>query len=206
MHMETILKRCAATVEDLSKKEIPQAAWKNCAGVAIINISETGFVVSIAEGDGVLLKHNCDGNSWSAPSALKFTGSSAGAVFGKAKLQVILFPMSQYAFNMLTADMKYELGAQIGLAAGPYSREASLTVGAGGHGVDVTYSYVFEEGAFLNIGINNYFLENVEQENEAFYGKKMEAKEIVNGGIDGAEIPRGEGFEELVAKLGKLST
>ena len=36
MHMETILKRCAATVEDLSKKEIPQAAWKNCAGVAIV--------------------------------------------------------------------------------------------------------------------------------------------------------------------------
>ena len=184
MHMETILKRCAATVEDLSKKEIPQAAWKNCAGVAIINISETGFVVSIAEGDGVLLKHNCDGNSWSAPSALKFTGSSAGAVFGKAKLQVILFPMSQYAFNMLTADMKYELGAQIGLAAGPYSREASLTVGAGGHGVDVTYSYVFEEGAFLKkVESTTTFSKMWNRKTRPFMAKRWKLRKLSMGGL-----------------------
>jgi lipid-binding SYLF domain-containing protein len=133
-----------------------------------------------------------------------FTGTSGGMVMGKTKKQILLLPQTAFAFNKLTADMKYELGVQIGLAAGPYGREGATTVGAGGHGVDGTFSYIFEEGAWLNIGINNYFLENVMYVNQPFYGGKiLEAKDIVDGAVD---VPKGHGVEELQAKLAELSS
>ena len=113
--METILSRCCDTIDAVAKKEIPKVAWKKCKGVAIINVTEIGFVFSVAEGDGVLFKHN-DNGSWSAPSAKMFTGASGGAIFGRAQKRIVLMPMTNYTFNMLTANMKYELGAQIGLS------------------------------------------------------------------------------------------
>jgi len=201
--METILKRCCETVDAVSKKEIPAFVWKKCKGVAIINVTEFGFVFSIADGDGVVLKHNEDG-SWGAPSTLMFTGSSGGAVFGKANKQIIIFPMTEYGLKMLTSKTKYDLGAQTGLAVGPWGREATLDAGAGGKGIEVTYSYVFEKGAFLTVGINNNFIENVPEYNQAFYGKVADATDIVMkpGTVD---IPEGKGVEELHAKLAELS-
>mmetsp|Transcript_2030 Transcript_2030/g.3496 ORF Transcript_2030/g.3496 Transcript_2030/m.3496 type:complete len:212 (-) Transcript_2030:409-1044(-) len=202
-HMEKIIRRCADSVEVAKKSEIPDSVWKRCKGVAIINISEVGFVFSLAEGDGVVLKHNEDG-TWGAPSCLMFTGAGGGAIFGKAHKQMMLFPMSDYALKQLTANTKFQLGAQIGLAVGPYGRESSLAADAGGKGVGATFSYVFSDGAFLNIGINDNFIDTVSEANEHFYGKAVEATDIVMeaGSVD---IPEGKGVEELHAKLGEMT-
>lgn len=197
--MEKVIKRCTETVDFVSKQEIPKAAWKKCAGVAIINLTETGFVFSVGEGDGVIMKHNEDG-TWGAPSFIMYSGSSAGAVFGRGHKQLILLPMSEHGLKQLSANIKYQLGAQIGLTVGKFGREGSAAVDAGGHGVGVTLSYVFENGALLNVGINNNFIDNVKEYNESFYHKKgVTPNEIV---FDGAvDIPEGKGVEELQAKL-----
>lgn len=200
--MEKILKRCCDTVDVASKKEIPDFVWKKCKGVAIINISEVGFVFSVQEGDGVVLKHNDDG-TWGAPSALMFTGSGGGAVLGGAHKQILLFPMTEHGLKMLTGT-KFELGAQVGLAAGPIGREASVGLEAGNKGVGYTLFYVFEEGVFMSIGINEYILEPVPEYNQGFYGKQEKATDIVMkpGTVT---IPKGKGVEDLHARLSKLS-
>ena len=200
--METILSRCCDTIDAVAKWEIPKVAWEKCKGVAIINVTEVGFVFSMAEGDGVLIKHNDDG-TWGAPSALSFAGSSGGAVFGKGNKRILLFPMTNHGLKLLCSKTKYDLGAQAGVALGPFGREAQLDVGAGGTGVEITWSYVFEDGAFLNVGINNYFTSVVPSINQSFYGKMMDPIDLVMHGA--ATAPEGKGVEEIHAKLSELA-
>ena len=200
--MEQIIARCTETVDDVSKKEIPKGVWKACAGVAILNITDRGLIISVGDGDGVVIKHNKEDNTWGAPSCLMFTSASGGAIIGKAQKKLVLFPMTDYGLKQLTANTKYQLGGQLGLAAGPVGRDFAAGVDAGGHGVNVTLSYVFSEGALLDVGITNNFIDNVSELNEAFYGKKATPNEIV---FDGAvDIPKGKGVEELQAKLAEI--
>jgi len=199
--MEQVIKRCTETIDFVSKQEIPKACWKDCAGVAIINITEVGFIFSLEEGDGIVIKRNDDG-TWGAPSCIAFEGSGAGAIFGKGNKKLVLFPLTKYGLSQLTADNKYQLGAQVGLTLGALGRELSAAGDAGGHGADVTVSYVFAEGALLNVGIENNFISAANEVNEAFYGKKVTANQIVfEGAVD---IPKGKGVEELQAKLAEL--
>ena len=227
--MEKILKRCNESVDVVAKKEIPDYLWKSCKGIAIITASEVGFVFSIQEGDGVVMKRNDDG-TWGAPSAIMLTGCSGGFVIGKGHkrkfnqtnqvpalspltyqflpltcyAEILLFPMTEHGLKMLTANTKYQLGAQIGLAIGPHGREVSAALDAGGKGVGATFSYVFEDGLLLNAGINNNFIDTRAGVNQDFYGKEASGTDIVfePGTVD---IPEDKGVEELHAKLSALS-
>jgi lipid-binding SYLF domain-containing protein len=203
--MEDIIKRCIATIDEVSEgaKEIPHMTWKTCAGVAIINVSEVGFFFSRQEGDGLLIKKKKD-NTWGAPSALIFTGTAGGFVFGKGEKRIILFPLTELAVKTLCSNTKYQLGADVGLAAGPVGRGAAIAADAGDKGVGATLSYVIEKGALLNVSLTTNFIENRNDVNSAFYGKSATPEEIV---IDGAvEIPQGKGVEELHGKLTALSS
>lgn len=201
--METILKRCEKTLDGVGTTKIPKQVWKHCKGVAIINVTEIGFVFSLGEGDGIVVKHNDDG-TWGAPSAVMFTGGGAGAVFGKGNKQILLFPMTEYGLKMLCANTKYDIGIQLGVAAGPVGREAALDAGAGGTGAEVVLAYVFENGVFLNVGMNNSFLDSVDSANKAFYGKKVEPVQIVDS-PGAVTIPTGKGVEDFHSKLNALS-
>lgn len=172
-------------------------------GVAIISVTQTGFVFSGSDGDGVVVKHNDDG-SWGVPSALEFGGASAGAIFGRSNKQIFLFPMSEYSLKMLTSKTRYQLGIEIGLAIGKHGGEAEAGVTAGGKGAGGTLTYTFENGVLMDIGFNNYFVGNVEKINNAFYGKEIDPTDLVmSDGI--VDIPEGKGIEDLQKKLGILS-
>lgn len=201
--MEQILERSSESLDLISKTHyIPHFVWKACKGVAIINISEVGFVFSISTGDGVVIKKNDDG-SWGAPSAVLFTGAAGGGVFGATKKQIIILPMTEHGLKMLTGKLRFGLGVQAGIAAGP-GREAAGTLDAGGKGVGATYFYVFERGIFVSVGINDHLIETSNPTNEAFYGKEADGTDIVMmpGTVD---IPEGKGVEALAEKLNELS-
>jgi CubicO group peptidase (beta-lactamase class C family) len=109
---------------------------------------------------------------------------------------------------MFTAHTKWQLGAQIAAAAGPVGREYNINLDAGGHGVGASASplfyYVHEDGVLLDVGIQDNFISSVPEINRAFYGKKVEADDIVNkpGAV---EIPMHHGVEALQALLAGLS-
>jgi lipid-binding SYLF domain-containing protein len=162
-----------------------------------------GFAIAKSNGDGVLLKHNDDG-SWGPPSALEFGGTSAGAIFGKGKKQIFIFPMNEYGLSLLTSNTRYQLGVEIGLAIGPNGGEAEAGASAGGRGMGSTLTYTFENGVLLDIGCNNYFVQNKQKINNAFYGKEVSPTDLVMkaGSVD---IPEGKGVEDLHNKLSALS-
>eukprot|EP00567_Pseudictyota_dubia_P017122 CAMPEP_0197437682 /NCGR_PEP_ID=MMETSP1175-20131217/4866_1 /TAXON_ID=1003142 /ORGANISM="Triceratium dubium, Strain CCMP147" /LENGTH=215 /DNA_ID=CAMNT_0042967263 /DNA_START=40 /DNA_END=687 /DNA_ORIENTATION=+ len=198
--MEKIIRRSIDSVDVAANSKIPDRVWKKCKGIAIINVSEVGFVFSLAEGDGIVMKKNDDG-TFGAPSCIKFTGASGGFIFGKAHKQIFLFPMRDNPLKMLTAHNKNQFGAQIGGAAGKYGgMEAAGGAEASDKGISVTYSYVFSDGAFVNVGIQDNFIDTAVETNTGFYGKAVDAGDIVlqPGAVD---IPEGKGIEELHAKL-----
>jgi lipid-binding SYLF domain-containing protein len=53
---------------------------------------------------------------------------------------------------MLSIQMTFQVGVQMGVAVVPYGREAEAGVNVAGSGVNITYSYTIEKGAMLNIG------------------------------------------------------
>jgi lipid-binding SYLF domain-containing protein len=202
--MEKIIERCNMALDEAATKtSISGWVWKTCKGVAVITISETGFVFSFSEGDGVVIKKNDDG-TWGAPSALKFFGAAGGAIFGKATKQVFLFPMTEHGLKMLSGQSSVELGVQMGIAAGPYGREAEADAMFGGTGADMTYAYSFEKGAIINIGLHSYQIEAVNEVNAEFYGKPAKPLDIVMT-PDTVKVPMGKGVEEMREKLAALS-
>jgi lipid-binding SYLF domain-containing protein len=153
--METILERAKFALTSIKTlgTDIPDFAWKRCKGIAIITVSETGFVFgSYAVGDGVVLKKNADG-TWTPPMAVKFTGPSVGLLVGKQTKQIILLPMTDAGMTALASMDRVNLGVQIGLTAGPVGNEAQLGFTSGSEGsASVMYSYTFSDGVFANIG------------------------------------------------------
>jgi lipid-binding SYLF domain-containing protein len=203
--MEKIIERCNVALDEAATKtSISEWVWKTCKGVAIITVSEIGMVISVSDGDGVVIKKNDDG-TWGAPSALTFTGSAAGAVLGKATKRIFLFPMTEHGLKMLSGQTSYELGVQMGIAAGPHGREAQAGLNMGNNSVGVTYAYTFEKGAMINIGYNGYVVDAANSVNNDFYGKIAKPVDIVMtpGTV---KVPTGKGIEEMHEKLAALST
>ena len=130
---------------------------------------------------------------------------SGGLILGKTNKVIILFPMTEHGLKMLTSNTKYQLGASAGLAIGPFGREVGAGLDIGDKGVGATFTYVFEDGLFVNAGITNNFIDQLYHVNDAFYSSKhASATDIVMtpGTVD---IPEGKGVEEMHAKLGELS-
>ena len=200
--MEKSIERCKEALDEVSG-QIPPFMWKSCKGVAIITVSQVGFVYSISEGDGVVMKHNDDG-TWGPPSAVMLSGFAAGAIFGKGTKRVVLFPMTEYGLKMLSGQNSLRMGVQIGVAAGPFGQETDSGVNFGKTGVDVIYAYTYQSGVLLNIGYDSYSIDAVNNVNAYFYGVEKDAADIIMmpGTVD---IPQGKGVEELHEKLVQLS-
>ena len=199
--MEEVIKKCIETADFVSKTEIPRSVWEMCAGVVIINTDVVAFGFSVGEGAGIVIKRNADsGGTWGAPACVKFTSGGAGASLGIGSKKIILFPMTNYGLEQFTADNRFELGAQFGLATGKFGRELDITAAAGDKGANICLSYVFSEGALLEVGVNSTFIDRAIEANEKFYGKNVSPHDIIfqEGAVD---VPEGKGVEELKAKL-----
>jgi lipid-binding SYLF domain-containing protein len=209
VNMESIIARCNTAIDvAATSHDIPADVWDTCKGVAIITVSETGFVFSVAEGDGVVMKKNDDG-TWGAPSALKLSGTSAGVVLGHSTNQIFLFPMTDLVLTLLSGQTSAELTLQLGAAAGPLGHKghvetAGCNIRVPQTSADTTYVYTFKNGAMINIGFTDYMVNAVKKVNADFYGKDAEALDIVMtpGTV---EVPTGKGVEEMHEKLASFS-
>lgn len=204
---DKILARATEAVGNIDKSIIPNFMFKWAKGIAIVNFTEVGFIFSLNDGDGIVIKKNEDG-TWGAPSFLEYDGAGCGAIFGKGKKTIVIFALDSYSLNQLTADVKYQIGAQVGAAAGKYGTQYEANANAGGHGANIDLTgaqyYCLSEGALLDVGIQNNFITTRNDINEAFYGKKVPAKDIVNkpGAV---ELPQNEALEKFRTELAALS-
>jgi lipid-binding SYLF domain-containing protein len=182
---EDVFHRLDAASADLNRltdapdKGIPQDILRGAKCVAIVpNLVKAGFIFGAEGGRGVA---TCRVNGhWSAPAFFTIAGGSWGAQIGVEGTDlVMLFMNDEGARHLLSIDWK--IGADAGVAAGPWGRDASASMAVNASTSILTYSR--SKGVFIGAALNGA---NVHADHKAmneFYGRDVNFRRVLEGGV-----------------------
>lgn len=162
-------------IMNVREKAIPKDLLDKAEAIAVFpGVIKAAFIFGGRGGQGVISRRIRGG--WGAPVFYNLGGGSFGAQIGAQKTDYILLIMNQDGLNGLVKD-KFEMGGEVGVAAGPIGREAAastnLTLDAG------ILSYSRSKGAFIGAAIKGAVISPDNDLNEAVYGRK--ASDLLTG-------------------------
>ncbi|EIW70595.1 hypothetical protein TREMEDRAFT_14638, partial [Tremella mesenterica DSM 1558] len=165
-------------------RKIPPSVIANARGLAIFTSMRTGIApFGGAGGAGVVIGKLPDG-SWSAPASISPNNLSAGFLLGVDVYDCILVIRTQKALDSF-ATHKATLGAEIGVAAGPYG--AGAAVEAGKETAPV-FSYVRSRGMYAGVEVvGQVFVERFEENATMYHWPGVKAGDILAGKV---KVPR----------------
>ncbi|HKZ80241.1 MAG TPA: lipid-binding SYLF domain-containing protein [Pyrinomonadaceae bacterium] len=156
-------------------KAIPKELLDKAEAIAVFpGVIKAAFIFGGRGGQGVISRRIRGG--WGAPVFFNLGGGSFGAQIGAQKTDYVLLIMNQDGLNGLVKD-KFEMGGEVGVAAGPVGREAAastnLTLDAG------ILSYSRTKGAFIGAALKGAVISPDNDLNEAVYARK--ASDLLTG-------------------------
>ena len=154
---------------------IPKELLDKAEAIAVFpDVIKAAFIFGGKGGQGLISKRTAKG--WSAPAFFNIGGGSFGAQIGATKTDYVLLIMNQEGLKGLLED-KFELGGEVGIAAGPVGREAAAstntTLDAG------ILSYSRSKGAFIGAALKGAVISPDNNLNEGVYNQK--AREVLTG-------------------------
>jgi lipid-binding SYLF domain-containing protein len=156
-------------------KDIPQELWEKAQCVAVIpSVKKAAFIIGGEYGKGVVSCRN--GGTWSAPSFLELQKGSVGFQIGGESVDLVLLVMNDEGVNRLL-ESKVALGTEASLAGGPVGRDARAMTNAQLKAQMLSYSRA--QGLFAGIDLTGGVLKPDTDENRAFYGRGVSAREIL---------------------------
>src|SRR6267142_6265435 len=162
---------------------IPKELIDKAQAIAVFpSVLKAAFIFGGTEGKGVISRRTATG--WSTPAFFNLGGGSFGAQIGADKTDYVLLVMNDKGLNGLLSD-KFQIGGEVGVAAGPIGRTASAATDAQLKAEILTYSR--SKGLFAGVDLNGTAITPDNKLNEAVYG--MKAKDVLNGAV--ASIPQG---------------
>jgi lipid-binding SYLF domain-containing protein len=135
---------------------------------------------------------------WGAPAMMALEGGSVGFQLGGQATDFVLLVMNDRGADSVLGS-KVKLGADASAAAGPKGRTAGASTDLAMRAEILTYSRA--RGLFAGVSLEGSSLRPDGDANEAVYGRKIDAREIVRGGT--AAIP--EGAKTLIEVLNQRS-
>lgn len=158
-------------IMNVREKAIPKELLNKAEAIAVFpGVIKAAFIVGGRGGQGVISKRVKRG--WSAPAFFNLSGGSFGAQIGAQKTDYVLLIMNEDGVKGLLED-KFEIGGEVGVAAGPVGREAAAstntTLDAG------ILSYSRSKGAFIGAALKGAVISPDNDLNEAVYGNKATA-------------------------------
>lgn len=155
-------------IMNIREQAIPKQLLDKAEAIAVFpGIVKVAFGFGGKGGQGVISRRIRGG--WSAPAFFNLGGGSFGAQIGAQKTDYVLLIMNDDGLNGLLKD-KFEIGAEVSVAAGPVGREAAAatdaTLSAG------ILSYSRTKGAFIGAALKGGVISPDNDLNEAVYGKK----------------------------------
>jgi lipid-binding SYLF domain-containing protein len=157
-------------------REIPEALLEGCDCIAVIpGVIKGALGYGARFGNGVVSCRDSAG-AWSPPAFLRLTGGSIGFQIGAEKSDVVLFFMTERGARSLL-ESKFTLGGKVSVAAGPAGRsgEASTDLKLDAE----IYSYARSKGLFAGLALEGARLSPDDKANARYYGKKVEAKDLL---------------------------
>jgi lipid-binding SYLF domain-containing protein len=173
-------------IMNVREKAIPKELLDKAEAIAVFpDVVKAAFIFGGKGGQGVISKRTPKG--WTAPAFFNISGGSFGAQIGATKTDYVLLIMNEAGLNGLLGD-KFEMGGEVGVAAGPVGREAAastnLRLDAG------ILSYSRSKGAFIGAALKGAVISPDNDLNEAVY--EMKAKEVLtNDSMTLSQMPAG---------------
>lgn len=156
---------------------IPKELIEKAQAIAVFpSVVKAAFIFGGREGKGVISRRTADG--WTTPAFFNLGGGSFGAQIGANKTDYVLLIMNDKGLNGLLGD-KFQIGGEVGVAAGPVGREASAETDAQLKAEILTYSR--SRGLFAGVDLSGTAITPDNNLNEAFYG--MKARDVLNGTV-----------------------
>ena len=161
-------------IMNVRDKAIPKELLDKAEAIAVFpGVLKAAFIFGGKGGQGVISRRTPKG--WTAPAFFNLSGGSFGAQIGATKTDYVLLIMNEAGLNGLLKD-KFEMGGEVGVAAGPVGREAAastnLTLDAG------ILSYSRSKGAFIGAALKGAVISPDNDLNEAVY--KMKGREVLS--------------------------
>jgi lipid-binding SYLF domain-containing protein len=173
-------------IMNVKEKAIPKELLDKAEAIAVFpGVLKAAFIIGGKGGQGVISRRTRNG--WSAPAFFNLGGGSFGAQIGATKTDYVLLIMNEEGLNGVLKD-KFEIGGEVGVAAGPVGREAAASTNPRLDAGILSYSR--SKGAFIGAALKGAVISPDNDLNEAVYGKK--ATELLTGkSISVGEMPAG---------------
>lgn len=157
-------------IMNVKDKAIPKELLDTAEAIAVFpSVIKAAFIVGGRGGQGVISRRVKGG--WSAPAFFNLGGGSFGPQIGAQKTDYILLIMNESGLNGLLKD-KFELGGEVGIAAGPVGREAAASTNPRLEAGILSYSR--SKGVFVGAALKGAVITPDNDLNEAIYGHKAE--------------------------------
>lgn len=162
-------------IMNVRDKAIPKELLDKAEAIAVFpDVVKAAFIFGGKGGQGLISRRTKNG--WSQPVFFNLTGGSFGAQIGATKTDYVLLIMNQEGLNGLLKD-KFEMGGEVGVAAGPVGREAAASTNPRLDAGILSYSR--SKGAFIGAALKGAVISPDNDLNEAVYGKK--ANDLLTG-------------------------
>lgn len=155
-------------IMNVRDKAIPKELLNKAEAIAVFpDVIKAAFIIGGRGGQGVISRRVKGG--WSAPAFFNLGGGSFGVQIGAQQTDYVLLIMNEDGVKGLLED-KFEIGGEVGVAAGPVGREAAAstnpTLDAG------ILSYSRSKGAFIGAALKGAVISPDNDLNESVYGSK----------------------------------
>ena len=162
-------------IMNVRDKAIPKELLDTSEAIAVFpGVIKAAFLIGGRGGQGVISRRVKGG--WSAPAFFNLGGGSFGAQIGAQKTDYVLLIMNPSGLDGLLKD-KFELGGEVGIAAGPVGREAAASTNPRLDAGILSYSR--SKGVFIGAALKGAVISPDNDLNEAIYGKT--ADELLKG-------------------------
>jgi lipid-binding SYLF domain-containing protein len=156
-------------------KSIPRDLLARAKAIAVFpEVLKVAFTVGGEGGRGVVSLRRDDG--WSSPVFFRAGGPSYGAQVGVTATDYFLLLMNDDSIDALMKD-RFQLGGDVGIAAGPLGRSAGAGTDALMHAAVLSYSR--SRGIFAGVNVKGIVLKPEDDLNLAVYNKT--AEEMLKG-------------------------
>jgi lipid-binding SYLF domain-containing protein len=161
-------------------QQVPQWLLDRAHGLVVVpDVVKVGFWLGGRHGKGIMVVRD-EAGRFSNPVFVNLSGGSFGPQIGAQSSDVVLVFTTRKGIQGI-ADGKVTLGADASVAAGPVGRQASAATDAAFKAE--VYSYSRSKGLFAGIALDGSAITIDDKSNAAFYGRKVEAAEIMQGAV-----------------------
>jgi len=164
-----------------SDKGVPQDLLNKSQCVILVpGMKKAAFVIGGKFGRGFVLCRKASGSGWTAPASIRVEGGSFGFQLGASEQDVMLLVMNDSGMKRLLNN-KFTIGGEATAAAGPVGRDVSAQTDAVMRAEMLSYSR--SRGLFAGISLQGATLRPDDEANRELYGKDIENKTILTGGV-----------------------